>query len=286
MKFPSTLLAQIADKKEPKDIEKEIQKADLDLLDKINQISGSSSSSSTYKSVSAAYTFTKSDGISDLFVTTGSSDVTITLDKSSNGPRTVRVWKADSGAGEVVIQGNTTGGTTETVNGYTTVRAGVQYQHCDIYQDGKGNNFVVGQYLQTVALEPSMGTPHPCSDANLSTTALVDTGTNTAGTWSAAVTMTGRPTGARAGYCHVSIAKGSAAPILSVAPATGITLSDISTGNNWRKYVSIRSPSSGAGAGYGGTMVWIPIDSNGQFKWCTTDSNSTVLIGPPVQYDI
>jgi hypothetical protein len=161
MKFPSTLLAQIADKKEPKDIEKEIQKADLDLLDKINQISGSSSSSSTYKSVSAAYTFTKSDGISDLFVTTGSSDVTITLDKSSNGPRTVRVWKADSGAGEVVIQGNTTGGTTETVNGYTTVRAGVQYQHCDIYQDGKGNNFVVGQYLQTVALEPSMGTMHP-----------------------------------------------------------------------------------------------------------------------------
>jgi hypothetical protein len=137
-----------------------------------------------------------------------------------------------------------------------------------------------------VAGEPSMGTPHPCSDANLSTTALVDTGTNTAGTWSAAVTMTGRPTGARAGYCHVSIAKGSAAPILSVAPATGITLSDISTGNNWRKYVSIRSPSSGAGAGYGGTMVWIPIDSNGQFKWCTTDSNSTVLIGPPVQYDI
>ena len=152
MTFPSTLLPQTND---PKDIQKGI----LDLLDKINKVAPSTGASgSTYKSVSASYTFTSSDGITDLFVTTGATSVTITLDKSSNGPRTVRIWKSDSGVGEVVVIGNTTGGTTETINGYANVIAGLRYQHCDIYQDGQGNNFLVGQYLQPVSGEPSLGT--------------------------------------------------------------------------------------------------------------------------------
>jgi hypothetical protein len=52
MTYISTLLAQIADKKDSKDIEKEIQKADLDLLKKINEVSeGGSSVISPLKSV-------------------------------------------------------------------------------------------------------------------------------------------------------------------------------------------------------------------------------------------
>jgi hypothetical protein len=137
----------------------DINRALLDLSSRLPSASGASASS--IKSVTSDYTFTATDGIIDLFVTTGASAVTVTLGRSAaNKGRVLRVWKADSGIGEVSIVGNTTGSTTETVNGYSSVRAGLQYQHCDIYQDGT-TNFLIGQYLQPVASEPSAGSPHP-----------------------------------------------------------------------------------------------------------------------------
>lgn len=121
--------------------------------------SSSGASSASIKAVSAAYTFTDSDGVTDLFVTTGVTNVTVTLARSAtNKGRLVRIWKADSGAGEVVVVGNTTGSTTDLIDGYTAVYAGFRYQHCDIYQGGL-TNFNVGQYIQVVPGEPSLGTP-------------------------------------------------------------------------------------------------------------------------------
>lgn len=154
-KFPSTLLPASSDLTETR-------KAILDLLDKINRLATSipGVSSAGMKTVSANYTFTPTDGVTDLFVTTGASTVTVTLGRSVDNPgRFVRIWKADSGAGEVKITGATTGATTETVDGYAAVYAGFQYQHADIYQDGT-TNFNVGQYIQPVAGEPSLGTDH------------------------------------------------------------------------------------------------------------------------------
>lgn len=271
MTFPSTLLPQTND---PKDIQKGI----LDLLDKINKVAPSTGASgSTYKSVSASYTFTSSDGITDLFVTTGATSVTITLDKSSNGPRTVRIWKSDSGVGEVVVIGNTTGGTTETINGYANVIAGLRYQHCDIYQDGQGNNFLVGQYLQPVSGERSLGTDHITSDANRTVSMVVNTSTNTAGVWSAAVTMTGVPVGARAAYCQLYMA--TVGSRVAVEAATGYTLSDITAGGNqWLKYHGTSAT--------GNSIIKIHLDANGQFKWCTGVTSTALIISSAIDYEM
>jgi len=134
-----------------------------------------------------------------------------------------------------------------------------------------------------VAGEPSLGTPHATSDTNRSNAALVNTSTNTAGTWSAAVTCTGAPTGAKAAYCMGYIFKAAATPILSVEAASGYTLSDITAANNWSKYWSTRSPVAGTIVL---SMLKIHLDANKQFKWCTDVSSSTVWIGSPVDYDL
>jgi hypothetical protein len=133
-----------------------------------------------------------------------------------------------------------------------------------------------------VASEPSLGTPHVTSDANRSSDVLVSTSTNTAGVWSAAVTCTGAPSGAKAAYCWAEIIKVAGVPILNVEAATGYTLSDTTVGNNNRKYWGIFCVAAGQRA-YG--IIRIHLDANKQFKWCTDTLNSTVNIFRPIDYD-
>jgi hypothetical protein len=131
--------------------------------------------------------------------------------------------------------------------------------------------------------EPSLGTPHPTSDANRSSSAMVNTSTNTAGIWSGAVTMTGVPTGAKAAYCTCYIQLAGQTPYMCVEAASGYTLSDITVGTNYLKYFSLKTPASGIG---GLVTIKIHLDSNKQFKWCTSNTNSTVLIGSAIDYDM
>jgi hypothetical protein len=134
-----------------------------------------------------------------------------------------------------------------------------------------------------VPAEPSLGTPHPTSDANRSATPVVNTSTNTAGTWSAAVTMTGVPTGAKAAWCACYIQLAGQTPYLCVEAASGYTLSDITSGTNYTKYWSMKTPASGVGAL---VTLKIHLDANKQFKWCTSNTNSTVLIGSAIDYEM
>ena len=135
-----------------------------------------------------------------------------------------------------------------------------------------------------VAGEPSLGTPHPTSDANRTATLVVDTATNTAGVWSAAVTMTGVPVGAKAAWCACLVLKAASAPVLAVEAASGYTLSDITSGTNVYKYWHMGLDNI---AGYGERKVLkIHLDSNGQFKWCTSISSSTVQIGSAIDYEM
>jgi hypothetical protein len=169
----------------------DINRALNDLSQKIG-----SDPSASIKAVSSSYSFKANDGLFDLFVTCGTNDVTINLDRSAaNKGRVMRVWKADAGVGEVVVKPNGT----ETINGYATVRAGLQYQHCDIYQDGQ-TNFLIGQYTQPVASEPSLGTWH---DVAAPVDAWLLNQVVAAGTW---YTVT-FPVGAGAGYVPVGTKK-------------------------------------------------------------------------------
>jgi hypothetical protein len=130
--------------------------------------------------------------------------------------------------------------------------------------------------------EPSQGTSHITSDATRSASAVVDTTTNTAGVWSAAVTMPGVPVGAKAAYCSTQVALAGQRPILCVEAATGYTLSDITAGTNYAKYFNNHAPAVGASQVL---VIKIHLDSNGQFRWCTTNTNSSVWIGCPIDYD-
>ncbi len=242
-------------------------------------------------SASGNYTFSQSEQTTDLFLTAGASEATVDLTAVStlaNVGRSLRVFKDDSDAGEVKLDAGASGLFYWPGGGSARyIYVGLQYQSVEIELISAGSFRVVGGVVQPMAGEPDIGGgTHIIADARLTVTPLVSTDINTAGVWSSAVTMTGVPVGARSGYCHAYVAKGSAAPIMSIAPASGITLSDTSTGNNWRKYLSVRSPSSGATAGWGGTMICVFLDSNRQFKWTTTDSSSTVLIGSPVSYSL
>jgi hypothetical protein len=134
-----------------------------------------------------------------------------------------------------------------------------------------------------VPAEPSLGTPHQVGYANRTTTFPVSTATNTAGTWSAAVTMTGVPTGAKAAWCECRVNKAADVPALAVEAASGVTLDDITASENLSKYWHVRAPIAGA---WGWGVIKIPLDSNLQFKWCTTISSSTVGIGSAIDYEM
>jgi hypothetical protein len=132
-----------------------------------------------------------------------------------------------------------------------------------------------------VAGEPSLGTIHYLAYSQRSTTLVVTTATNTAGTWSAAVTMPNVPVGAKGALCSCDISKAAATPLLAVEKASGVTLDDITAGNNDRKYTRLPSFAAGQPAQ---NMLWIPLDGNLQFKWCTNVSNSNVTVDSPVAY--
>lgn len=128
-KYSGTLLPQT---NEPQ----EIQKGMLDLLDKINAVAEpASAGAASVKNITADYAVTPGDGVYDLLVTTGATTITVTLDGTAN--RTLRVWKLDSGAGEVKVIGCTLGATTQTIDGFAAVYVGLRYQHVAVYQTGK-----------------------------------------------------------------------------------------------------------------------------------------------------
>lgn len=120
--------------------------------------------------------------------------------------------------------------------------------------------------------------------ADRSTTPLVNTSTNTAGTWSAAVTVSlpSYAAGAKAVWCPFVLSKVATTPALAVEKASGVTLDDITASNQIRKYWHY-APGSAGNIFYG--MIRIPLDSSAQFKWCTNVSSSSVEIDYPVGYE-
>jgi hypothetical protein len=129
-----------------------------------------------------------------------------------------------------------------------------------------------------VASEPSLGTPHEMSYANRTASLVVDTSTTPAATWSAAVTLSYAPTGAKWAYCLMYRTAISNPDALVVARASGMTL-DTAAGFQY-KYPGAFCEIGG----YCNAMVWIPIDANKQFKWCTVGGNGLIHIASPVAY--
>jgi hypothetical protein len=124
----------------------------------------------------------------------------------------------------------------------------------------------------------------PIKDADRSATLIVNTSTNTAGVWSASVTMPlpDYAKGAMAVWCMCVIYVAAGTPTLCVEAASGYALSDITAGNNRFKYHGYRSPVNNFDQN---VILKIHLDANGQFKWCTTTNNCTVLIGSPIDYE-
>lgn len=231
-----------------------------------------------------SYSVTTQEGVQVFSITTGAaSDYTINLPALAGclGTR-FSFSKIDSGAKEVILDAS--GAETFLYQGAssTTIRLSIQYKQVTIEAFASGWEIVAGE-LAPVSGEPSLGTPHPTSDANRTSTLVVNTSTNTAGVWSAAVTMTGVPAGAKAAWCRATIIKASVSPALAVEAATGYTLSDITSGTNIFKYWGF--PDAVAGSIAGG-IILIHLDANGQFKWCTSISSSTVKIGSAIDYEL
>jgi hypothetical protein len=144
-----------------------------------------------------------------------------------------------------------------------------------------GSKWKAIDFYAPVAGEPSLGTPHPTSDANRSATRVVNTSANTANVWSAAVTMTGVPVGAKSAYCVCEVSIGGNTVILAVEAATGYTLSSLA-GAGYTKYHCLYAPVIG---GIGLAVLRIHLDANGQFKWCSNQTNANVGIGSAIDYD-
>jgi len=101
-----------------------------------------------------------------------------------------------------------------------------------------------------------------------------------AATWSAAVTVSNVPTGAKAAYCFALRNAQTNPDALVFAAASGMTL-DTAAGFQY-KYPGVHTDI----AGYGSNMVIIPLDSNKQFKWATVGGTGTTRVGPAVGYFI
>ena len=135
-----------------------------------------------------------------------------------------------------------------------------------------------------VSGEPSTGTPHITSDSDRSSSLVVNSSSNTAGVWSAAVTMTGVPAGAKAAWCLCSSTKSGTTAGLYVEAATGYTLDDVTSGTNRFKYWGMDSNNT-AGIKITG-MLKIHLDANGQFKWTSDTTNATIQIGSAIDYEM
>ena len=79
--------------------------------------------------ISADYTITDIDGVQHLQVTTGASDITVTMPTLADNPvRAIYVTKVDSGAGTVIIDGEGA----ETISGEITKTIVFQYTTAQI----------------------------------------------------------------------------------------------------------------------------------------------------------
>lgn len=109
-----------------------------------------------FTSVSADYTVLDNDGYMVINVTTGVSNRTITLPTlADNQGRFLTVFKLDSGAGEIILDGEGA----ETISGFSALRVGVQYQQLTVFAAPTEWKFIHGVF-QPVANEPSCGTLH------------------------------------------------------------------------------------------------------------------------------
>lgn len=90
-------------------------------------------------SKSADYTITDSDDAKIVLVTTGASDVTITLPTvADNTDRYIIIKKVDSGAGKVIVDGEGS----EEIDGNTSFDLNSQYDFMEILSDGTAWNIV------------------------------------------------------------------------------------------------------------------------------------------------
>lgn len=127
--------------------------------------------------------------------------------------------------------------------------------------------------------DPILGTTHHSSYANRTSTLVVNSGSNTLNVWSAPVTMTGVPVGAKAAWCMATVYLSGMAPTVWVEAATGYTLN---SPPSQVKYLGFTSILPGASV-YG--LVKIPLDSNRQFRWVCNVSNVCVGIGSAIDYE-
>ncbi len=230
------------------------------------------------KNVSAAYTVRDGDKVGTLCTTTGASDVTHILPTlADNIGREVDFVKLDSGAGEVVIDGEGSEPILWPGGSGLTCRVGLQNQHCKVKAFSDGWRIVAG-VVQPVAGEPDIGGGWHFRVTRSATLIVEETATS-AGVWSGTVTIAGIPTGASEVECMVTGSM-TGGTVLSVERASGVTLVPTNSSNNWRRYKGVRVAASG---GYNGGMVAIPLDGAGQFKWATADS-AGIQICAPVAY--
>jgi hypothetical protein len=209
---------------------------------------------------SASFVIGDLDHYSAYFVTTTAATVVGTLPSIANNKyRTISFFKIDSGAGQVQISGSA-------FSVYLTQKG----QSLSVQSDG--------------AIWQPKGTIFPVRDADRSAVLVVNTSTNTAGTWSVAVTMTGVPTGAKAALCWVSVAIAGGGAGLWCEAASGYTLSDVTSGTNRFKYLGVFDNKAAGTVAEG--PVKIHLDVNGQFKWVTYHTSSAVQIGSAIDYEM
>ena len=103
------------------------------------------------------YTITDIDGYEIIAVTTAASDRTITLPTlADNQGRVLTIVKVDSGAGEVIVDGEGA----ETLGGFASLYLGKQYDFITLFGSAASWLRASGA-IQPVAGEPSVGTYHP-----------------------------------------------------------------------------------------------------------------------------
>ncbi len=243
-KYPSTLLAQVAGKTDSKDIEREIQKADLDLLQKINDVAGSGGTILSLKQTN--YIERINDGYAMIDVECGASQRVVTLLPSSGIQLRSRTYaKNDSGAGELKLQCQGSdvikypGGTA------TAVYVGLQYQNTTLLAI-PGGFLITDGVVQPVTGEPSQGTDHPHTYRFLNNSAVA------IGTYTLQAITTGG--------CPAGIKKISGWGALKSA----------SVGCSARIFNMAGTTHGGQGTQAADTYIYfsfdVPVDSSGQFK--------------------
>ena len=82
----------------------------------------------------------------------------------------------------------------------------------------------------------------------------------------------------------MNVIKSAEYPKLCVEAATGFTLVDVSVGTNFLLYAFFQIAVTGGTGQWG--MLRIPLDANGQFKWCSDMSGVSVEIGSAIVYEM